>query len=76
MQRALTLFAAASLLVIVLALVPGAGASGPFTGDPCNDPAEPGKSEYAKNHVVHIAQTGLIREHKPGQHQGLAGLCG
>jgi hypothetical protein len=77
MRKALALLVAALLLMtVVLALAPGAGASGLFTGDPCDDSAHPGQSEYAKNHIVHIAQTGLIKEHKPGHHQGLAGLCG
>ncbi len=45
---------------------------------PCEESAGPGHSEYAKHHVVPLAQAGELGAggHKPGEHHGYAGLCG
>jgi hypothetical protein len=45
---------------------------------PCDDTLGPGHSEYAKHHVVPLAQDGGLGAggHKPGEHHGYAGLCG
>ena len=48
---------------------------------PCEETVGPGHSEYAKHHIVPLAQqqglgAGHEGGHVPGHHQGYAGLCG
>ncbi len=35
-----------------------------------NDPQQPGKSEFAKEHIVPLASDVLGQGHKPGHHKG------
>jgi hypothetical protein len=38
---------------------------------PAAPAGEPGRSEYAKQHIVEFAHAGVLgQEHKPGTHQG------
>ena len=46
---------------------------------PCEETAGLGHSEYAKHHIVPLAQTvglGAGGHNIPGEHHGYAGLCG
>ena len=52
----------------VLALGVAAPASAACPAAPAGDP---GRSEYAKQHIVELAHAGVLgKEHKPGTHQG------
>jgi hypothetical protein len=67
---------AVSAVSVLMAAAP-AFAQGGHEGDPCNAEGHPGHSEYAQHHIVPLAhEQELGQEHKPGSHQGYAGLCG
>ena len=52
----------------VLALAVAAPASAVCPADPGGDP---GRSEFAKQHIVELAYAGILGQgHKPGTHQG------
>jgi hypothetical protein len=61
---------------VVLAAVAGvlitlAGASPASAICPAAPAGEPGRSEFAQNHIVTLAQAGVLgHEHKPGTHRG------
>jgi hypothetical protein len=48
------------------------GAAAPaFAQCPAAPAGDPGRSEYASDHIVVLAQGGVLgHEHKPGTHQG------
>jgi hypothetical protein len=48
------------------------GAAAPaFAQCPATPAGAPGRSEYASQHIVVLAQSGVLGEgHKPGEHQG------
>jgi hypothetical protein len=52
------------------------GASPGYAQCPAAPAGDPGRSEYAKHHIVVLAQSGVLGHvHKPGTHQG-ASHCG
>jgi hypothetical protein len=61
---------------LVLALGAGvliacAGAPPASAVCPAAPAGEPGRSEFAQNHIVQLAHAGLLgHEHKPGTHRG------
>jgi hypothetical protein len=58
---------------LVLAFGGAAPAAAPCPAAPAGDP---GRSEYAKRHIVVLAHAGVLgKVHKPGSHQG-ASHCG
>jgi hypothetical protein len=60
--------AIASSVGLLLALGAAAPASAQCPAAPAGDP---GRSEFAQEHVVVLAQTGVLgQDHKPGTHQG------
>ena len=71
-KRKLAIVAASVFTFSTLTIGPAAAHS----AHPCNDSGEPGNSDYAKHHIVALAQNqGLGEgEHKPGEHQGFS-LC-
>ena len=69
------------LVALPLAVALAGGALVPAAAHqaPCEEAAGPGHSEYARHHVVPLAQErGLGRGrdgHVPGEHRGYHGLC-
>jgi hypothetical protein len=58
------------------ALIALAGAAPAAAVCPATPAGEPGRSEYAQNHIVPLAGAGVLgHEHKPGTHRG-ASDCG
>jgi hypothetical protein len=58
---------------VLIALAGAAPASAVCPAAPAGDP---GRSEYAQNHIVPLAEAGVLgHEHKPGTHLG-ASDCG
>jgi hypothetical protein len=71
MQRKIVYALSASLVVVLMAAAPAfAHQAGPCT--PSAD--DPGHSEFAKHHIVPLAQAGGLGEggHKPGAHKGFS----
>ncbi len=74
LRRRLAVLLAAAMM---LATAAPAFAQGGHPGDPCTEEDHPGHSAYAQHHIVPLAHDQeLGQEHKPGSHQGYAGLCG
>ncbi len=55
-------------------LMAAAPAFAAHPGPPCVPTADPGHSEFAKHHIVPLAQAGGLGEggHKPGEHRGFS----
>lgn len=66
----------AVILVAVMASMTLALGASAHSAPPCNDSGEPGNSDYAKHHIVALANDGALGNdgHKPGSHQGFS-LC-
>ncbi len=68
------------IAVVVLAMMSALMFSAPASAHqaPCADELGPGHSEFAKHHIVPLANKGLLGQggHIPGEHRGFAGLCG
>ena len=59
------------LAVCIGALMALAGAAPASATCPAAPAGEPGRSEYAQNHIVALANAGVLgHEHKPGTHRG------
>lgn len=64
MTRRLLVLLAASLFALALAAPASAVC-------PATEAGEPGRSEFAKGHIVVLAHAGVLGQgHKPGTHQG------
>lgn len=64
------------LVVGAGALIALAGAAPAEAVCPAAPAGEPGRSEFAHNHIVPLAHAGVLgHEHKPGTHRG-ASDCG
>ena len=67
----------APVAAIAFALSTGAPAAAHNAG-PCHDAGGPGHSDYAKHHIVALAQVGGLGNdgHKPGHHMGYSVCLG
>ena len=66
-----------TLPVGALLLLGGIGGSAPVSAHqagPCAKTSEPGHSEFARHHIVPLAQAGMLGAggHKPGAHRGFS----
>lgn len=61
---------------VLTALALAAPAAADHNAGPCNESGGPGNSDYAKHHIVPLAQAGMLGSggHVPGHHGGYS-LC-
>lgn len=68
-------FCVVTLSAVVLSLATAGSAAAQPAG-PCDDFGDPGNSDYARHHIVALAQEGALGHdgHVPGSHHGYS-LC-
>ena len=62
---------------IVMALSAATPAFADHQAGPCTPSEDPGHSEYARHHIILLAQAGMLGDggHKPGEHHGMGGCA-